>query len=50
LIWAEVGDKMLTDVKLAPPVPVISTMIPPAMLKAWSFVPAETLLNTTGEK
>jgi hypothetical protein len=42
-------DPIAAAVKLFPPPPVISVMMPPEALKAWSFVPALTLLNTTVE-
>ena len=47
---ADVGDAILAAVKLVPPVPVISVMMPPdPRLKAWSLVPALALVNTTVE-
>src|SRR4029077_19288991 len=42
-------DPIAAAVKLLPPPPDISVMMPPEALKAWSFVPALTLLNTTVE-
>ena len=45
-----VGDVTAADVKSLPTAPVISVMMKPdATLKAWSLVPALTLLNTTVE-
>src|SRR5438067_6381976 len=45
-----VSDKMLAAVRSAPPEPLISVITPPCILKAWFFVPALQLVNTTVEK